>query len=304
MAAQLVEDSARWAQDMGLTVLNTVIPGMTTAGGVSGLGPYLDYDAGAEAAQLTSDFVEWSFALEAVSHRGTTRSRQEDFPILVQRLLGALQHPQARMGAGDPLSRALTDLWWRVEELHPSAVHSWSARVRNHIVARWWEYQCRSRLSIPPFGHYVTRRRAGVAALCVLTLPRHPGLHPGPWAVPTVRRLALAAVDVIGLDHDVALYPLSLRSGPFAANAVNCIEMREGHPWDVAVYQTVRRRDEIMVAFVKGCELLAAENDTAVRSLSLRLQDCVSGHIAWLRRTGLPRLPVRNQRAAQASDDW
>ncbi|RKT54446.1 hypothetical protein C8E97_3068 [Saccharothrix australiensis] len=289
---------------MGLAASSTVFADTALPRGVSGLGPYLDPAGGAGTAQLASDFVEWSFALEAAARQDFSRPDVEDFPALAQRLLGVLQRPGARGAGGGPLPRALADLSRRVERLHPSAVDAWTARVRNHVVARRWEYGCRSRHGVPGFGHYVTRRRSGIAALCVLTLPRRsdPGL--GSSATLAARRLALAAVDVIGLDHDVALYPLVLRSGPFPLNAATCIERHEGHPWDVAIYRTVQRRDEIMAAFVRGCEFLDRRADTALRSTLSRLRDCVSGHIAWLRRSGLPRLPPRPRCAADAVDDW
>ncbi|WP_157535446.1 terpene synthase family protein [Nocardia inohanensis] len=268
------------------------------AGAPHELGSYT-YPRGTRAgAQLATDFITWLFAFDDLYCDGNRiGSDPVEFSAVIGDLIEVLEAPASSPVL--PVARALRDLDRRVAAAG-SAVQRrrWIDDTEKYLLTKLWEAGRRQAAALPPLESYVHMRRLGGANVACLMLTDISLGCEVPGTVMCERpmtELVKAAADLADLDNDLLSY--ARESGPdeeFPINGVTAAVLHGARDTAAAIDRVLAFRNARMHALVELSARYAEPPGTPAAEFSRGVCDWVSGHIAWIMKSGrYSPLPVR-----------
>lgn len=260
------------------------------SGAPATLGSYTYPRGTREGTQLATDFITWLFAFDDLyCDANRIGSDPVEFSAIIGDLVHVLEAPADRPAL--PVARALHDLHGRVEAMgSPIQRRRWADDTEKYLLTKLWEAGRRRAGSLPPLASYVHLRRLGGANVACLMLTDISLGREVPAEVmcgDRMTELVKAAADLADLDNDLLSY--ARESGPgeeFPINGITAAALHGTPDIAAATGRVLEFRDSRMRTLVAESARFAQLPDTPAADFSRGVCDWVSGHIAWIMKSG------------------
>ncbi|MEU1208935.1 hypothetical protein [Nocardia sp. NPDC005825] len=270
------------------------------SGAPAALGSYTYPRGTREGTQLATDFITWLFAFDDLyCDANRIGSDPVEFSAIIGDLVHVLESPADNPAL--PVARALRDLNGRVAAMgSPVQRRRWADDTEKYLLTKLWEAGRRQAGSLPPLTSYVHLRRLGGANVACLMLTDISLGREVPAEVmcgDRMTELVKAAADLADLDNDLLSY--ARESGPgeeFPINGITAAALHGTPDIAAATSRVLEFRNSRMRTLVAESEGFAQFPDTPAADFSRGVCDWVSGHIAWIMKSGrYSRLPFAVQ---------